>query len=102
MARPGDVALNLGSDRLLVDITIASPFSTAGHQTTRLAGSPIAAAELAYDRKLKKWRQLLSDHQLDAKDHLIYVLATGRYLGIWDERLLLWLRSYVCAICVSL
>ena len=67
-SRPGDVALNLGSGRLLVDVTVASPFTTAGHLSTIIAGSAAAAAELAYDGKLAKWHRMIYDYQLNVEE----------------------------------
>ena len=64
-ARPGDIALNLGDGRSLVDVTVVSPFSSACQTINRTAGFWAAAAELAYDSKIAKWRRLLKDHQLD-------------------------------------
>ena len=55
--RPGDVALNLGNGRSLVDLTVASLFSAARGNALRLAGSPAAAAEVSYDRKTRKSRR---------------------------------------------
>ena len=43
-ARPGDVSLNLGSGRVLVDLTVAIPFAVACQVNTRFAGLPAAAA----------------------------------------------------------
>ena len=54
LSRPGDVALNLGSGRCLVDVTVASPLRAAGQKFTRIAGDPAAAASMAYDRKVAK------------------------------------------------
>ena len=104
-ARPGDVALNLGAGRTLVDITVASPFSVACQASARLAGTPAAAAESAYDRKMSKWHHLLDEHLLDHRD-----LTSGfqplavTALGAWDERSLLWLRRFsdTCAAATGL
>ena len=43
-ARPGDVALDLGIRRCLVNVTVANPFRPAGQKFTRDAGNPAAAA----------------------------------------------------------
>lgn len=61
-ARPGDVALDLGDGRCLVDVTVASPFATAGQNFNRISGSPAAAAASAYERKMTKWRNRLSEN----------------------------------------
>ena len=99
-SRPGDVGLDLGSGRCLVDITVASPFSGAGQVSSRLAGSPAAAAENAYDRKMAKWHALLEGNLLDPQDlgTTFQPLAVSA-LGVWDERSLRWLRRFsdVCA-----
>ena len=65
LARPGDVAVNLGDGQTLADLTVASPFGTACQISARLAGSPAAAVSNAYDCTLNGWRKLLDDHQLD-------------------------------------
>ena len=98
--RPGDVALNLGDGRSLVDLTVASPFTAACQTNSRIAGSPAAAAISAYDRKLTKWRSLLDSHSLDEEQlaSRFQPLAVTA-LGVWDERSLRWLRRFsdVCA-----
>lgn len=100
-ARPGDVALDLGNGRSLVDVTVASPFATAGQTIRCNAGPPVAAAAGAYERKMAKWRNPLDQNQLDAS-----VISTAfqplavTTLGVWDERSLRWLKRFsdVCAI----
>ena len=52
LARPADVAVNLGNERTLAYLTVASCFGTACQISARLAGSPAAAASKAYERKL--------------------------------------------------
>ena len=103
--RPGDVALNLGNGRTLADLTVASPFGTARQTSTRIAGSPAAAASDAYDRKLSKWQRLLADSGLDSRTLVssFQPLAVTA-LGVWDERSLLWLRRFsdVCAASLGL
>ena len=94
LARPGDVALNLGSGRTLVDVTVTNPFAGAGQTSARLAGSPAAAAATAYDNKLSKWRDLARS-QLNAADisSAFQPLAVTA-LGAWDERSLHWLKRF--------
>ena len=100
LSRPGDVALNLKSGRCLVDVPVASPFGAAGQKFTRIAGDPTAAASMAYDRKVAKWRLLLQNYVLEA-DHLdsSFQPFAVTALCCWDERSLLWLRKFsdVCA-----
>ena len=97
----GDVALDLGSGRTLVDVTVKSLFAKAGHTSARLAGSPAAAAATAYDSKINKWRTLLANNQLEADEisSSFQPLAVTA-LGAWDERFLLWLKRFsdACAI----
>ena len=52
--RPGDIALNLGNERSLLDATISNPFKVGGQFNFRLAGNPAAAASNAYERKVRK------------------------------------------------
>lgn len=99
-SRPGDVALNLGSGRLLVDVTVASPFTAAGHLSTRLAGLPDAAAESAYDGKLAKWHRIIFVLQLNIEDFAsTFQPLAVTSLGVWEKCSMLWLRrsSDVCA-----
>lgn len=53
-ARPGDVSLDLGDGRTLLDVTVVNPYTAARIRASRLAGSPAVAAEEAYDKKVKK------------------------------------------------
>ena len=97
---PGDVALDLGSGRTLVDLTIASPFAAAGQVSNSIAGFPAAAAATAYDRKINKWRALLGDGELVQKHESVSFQPIAlTALGAWDERSLLWLKRFsdVCA-----
>ena len=61
-SRPGDVALNFGNCQTLADLIFASPFVATCQTSARYAGTPAAAATLAYDRKLSKWQGLLDSH----------------------------------------
>ena len=86
-ARPGDVALDLGSGRTLVDVTVKRPFAKAGHTSARHAGSPAAAAATAYDCKITKWRTL-NKLEADGVSSSFQPLAVTA-LGAWDESFLL-------------
>ena len=100
-ARPGDVALDLGSGRTLVDVTVKSPFAKAGHTSARFAGSPAAAAATAYDSKINKWRTLLANNHLeDDEVSSSFQPLVVTALGVWDECSLLWLKRFsdACAI----
>ena len=68
-ARPGDIALNMGEGRVLVDVIITNLFALAGQTNLINAGSPGAVSASAYIRKLSKWRNLLDDHQLSNTMH---------------------------------
>ena len=99
-SRPGDVALNLGNCRTLADLTVASPLVAACQTSARYAGTPAAAATVAYDRKLSKWQYLLDSHQLEAGDLAsTFQPLSVTALGVWDERSLQWLKRFssVCA-----
>ena len=99
-SRPGAVALDLGNWRTLVDVTIASPFAAGGQVSTISAGFPAAAAATAYDRKVSKWRALLSDHQLDEENKSVSFQPIAiTAMGAYDERSLLWLKKFsdICA-----
>ena len=77
--RPGDVVLDLGSGRTLVDVTIASPFAAASQVSTSTAGFPAAAAATAYDCKVIKWRALLGDSELGQEHESIFFPADRTY-----------------------
>jgi hypothetical protein len=89
-ARPGDVALDLGDGRALVDVTVANPCSEARLTASRRAGSPAFAAEQAYDRKVAKYHELLAAVPHPPAFTPLAVTA----LGVWDERSLRWLRRF--------
>ncbi len=95
--RPGDVALDMGSGRTLVDITVANPFSAT--RTHSNAGSPAVAAEIAYDRKVDKYRETLRE----CSDFYTFQPLAVTAMGVWDERSLRWLRRFsdVCAAATS-
>ena len=57
--KPGDVAMDLGYGRTLLDITVVNPFSAARLRASRSAGSPAIAAEEGYDKKVRKYALLL-------------------------------------------
>ena len=100
--RPGDVALNLGDGRSLVDVTVASPFSTACDNASRFAGSPAAAAEAANDRKTREWRALLDSNGMDQGQMVTSFMPLAvSALGVWDGRSLslCWLKRFsnVCS-----
>ena len=96
----GDVALNLGNGRTLVNLTVASPFSAACANASRLAGTPAAAAEAAHDRKTREWTALLETNGLDSALMVAqFVPLVVTTLGVWDWRSLRWLSHFsdVCA-----
>ena len=98
--RPGDIALNMGDGRTLADLTVASPFGAACQTSSRIAGTPAAAASEAYDRKVLKWKRLLDDHELH--DHMLvstFQPLAVTALGVWDNRSFRWLRKFsdICA-----
>ena len=98
--RPGDVALNLGNGITLVDLTVASPLSTAYTNDSRFAGTPAAAAEAAHDRKMRDWRALLDTNGVDPSGMVTeFVTLAVTALGVWDSRSLLSLKRFsnVCA-----
>ena len=80
--RPGDIALNLGSGRTLLDVTAVNPFSAARSMASRLAGSPAVATETAYDKKVAKYSALLERDTPVAS----FVPLALTALGVWDER----------------
>jgi hypothetical protein len=104
-ARPGDVALDLGSGRTYVDVTVVNAFSDAHLTASRSADSPALAAERAYDRKVAKYTQQFAP-PAGVSDGLRrqFVPLAVTALGVWDERSLRWLRlfSAVCAAATSL
>ena len=100
--RPGDVALNLGNGRTLIDLTVASPFSAACANASRLAGTPAAAAEAAHDRKTREWTALLDSNGLDAVQMVTqFVPLAGTAMGVWDCRSLRWLKLFLDACAAS-
>jgi hypothetical protein len=98
-ARPGDVALDLGNGRTLVDITVVNPHKAAFPTASRTAGSPAVAAERAFDKKVDKYAKLFPTGA-DASE---FVPLAVTALGVWDERSLRWLRRFsdVCAAATS-
>ena len=95
--RPGDVALNLGDGRTYVDVTVVNPFSVAHILATRSAGSPAAAAETAYDRKVVKYQDHFDNVTGPLASKFVPLAVTA--MGVWDDRSLRWLRTFsdVCA-----
>ena len=86
-SRPGDVSLNLGDGRMYADLTVANPFKTARVTASRLAGSPVAAVEMAFDRKLRGWNDILNSNGLDPlllSSKFIPLSVTS--IGVWDAR----------------
>ena len=71
----GDVALDLGFGRTLLDVTVVNSFSAARSTASRLAGSPAVAVETAYD-KTAKYSALL---KRDARP----VVCSARGHGAW-------------------
>ena len=100
LSRLDDVALDLGSGRCLVDVTVASPFGAAGQRFSRNPGNPAAAASMAYDRKMAKWNALLQTHSLDLEElSSSFQPLAVTLLGVWEEGSLTWLKKFsdVCA-----
>ena len=94
-ARPGDVAVDLGDGRTLLDVTVVNAFSDARTNPARRAGSPAVAAEDAFNRKVVKYEDLFAES--GAREKFVPIAVTAH--GVFDERSLRWLGGFagVCA-----
>ena len=91
-ARPGDVSLDLGYGRTMLDIIVINPFTVARIRASRNAGSPAVAAEEAYDKKVRKYSDLI-DSLTDIPPPRFVPLAVTA-TGMWYERSSRWLRKF--------
>lgn len=94
-ARPGDVSLDLGNVRTLLNITVVNLFIAARIRASRITGSPAVAEEEAFDKKVRKYGDL--EQTPEDASHFVPLAVTAA--GVWDERSIRWLRRFsaVCA-----
>jgi hypothetical protein len=97
--RPGDLGLNLGDGRTLVDVTVVNSFSEARLTAATSAGSPAVAAESAFNKKAAKYASWFQPSGVTK-----FVPLAVTTLGVWDHRSLYWLRTFsdVCAAAKSM
>ena len=96
---PGDVAMDLGDGRTLLDITVVNQFSAARLRASRSAGSPAVAAEEGYDKKVRKYAPLLGAGAVLTRCRFVPFSVTAA--GEWDERSIKWLRKLAAVFAAS-